>query len=157
MQIRCYSCSMPISIGRASVEYALNVIEEDDLVYFDFRCPKCKKSNSVSKEKLLHASPAWVYEPTGRELEKEEELKKESTTAKKSVPDKKDQEPSAPKKAPAKKSPAVKSPAKAAPAKKTRMNPAACRIQGASWWTPAPSSTAGLLILPARVSSPGAC
>ena len=29
---------MPISISRQAVENALNIIHEDDLVYFDFRC-----------------------------------------------------------------------------------------------------------------------
>ena len=61
MQIRCYSCKMPISIGRASVEEALKTIHEEDLVHYDFRCPKCKKANRVSKEQLLHAAPGWEF------------------------------------------------------------------------------------------------
>jgi len=56
---------MPISIGRKMVENALDIIHEDDLVHFDFRCPKCKKTNKISKEQLLHAAPAWEYKPTG--------------------------------------------------------------------------------------------
>lgn len=77
MQIRCYSCKMPISIGRALVDQALNIIHEDDLVYYDFRCPKCKKSNRVSKEQLMHASPVWEYKATKKE-EKKETKKKET-------------------------------------------------------------------------------
>jgi phage FluMu protein Com len=46
-------------------------VHEDDLVYFDFRCPKCKKANRVSKEQLLHSSPGWKYEPTETGEEKE--------------------------------------------------------------------------------------
>jgi len=75
MQIRCYSCKMPISIGRASVDQALNIIHEEELVYYDFRCPKCKKSNRVSKEQLMHASPAWEYEPTDKPDKKVEPKK----------------------------------------------------------------------------------
>jgi hypothetical protein len=52
---------MPISIGREMVHQALTVVHEDDLVYYDFRCSKCKKSNRVSKEQLLHAAPGWEY------------------------------------------------------------------------------------------------
>lgn len=63
MQIRCYSCKMPISIGRAIVEDALTIMHEEDLVHYDFRCPKCKKTNRVSKEQLLHAAPGWEYTP----------------------------------------------------------------------------------------------
>jgi uncharacterized C2H2 Zn-finger protein len=53
---------MPISISRENVESALNIMEEDDLVHFDFRCPKCKKANRVSKEQQLHAAPGWEYQ-----------------------------------------------------------------------------------------------
>ena len=63
---------MPITIGRAFVNQALNIMQEDDLVHFDFRCPKCKKANRVSHEQLLHAAPAWKYEPTGKTEEKVE-------------------------------------------------------------------------------------
>jgi len=73
MQIRCYSCKMPISIGRESVNQALNIIHEDDLVYYDFRCPKCKKSNRVSKEQLMHASPGWEYVAPKKEKKKKDE------------------------------------------------------------------------------------
>jgi len=64
MQFRCYNCKMPISISRENVEGALNIMEEEELVHFDFRCPKCKKANRVSKEQLLHAAPGWEYQPS---------------------------------------------------------------------------------------------
>ena len=81
MQIRCYNCKMPISIGRASVDQALNSIHEEDLSHFDFRCPKCKKTNKVSKEQLLHASPSWEYEPP-KEKKKEAKQKVEKESKK---------------------------------------------------------------------------
>ena len=64
MQLRCYSCKMPISIGRAIVEDALQVMHDEDLVHYDFRCPKCKKTNRVSMEQLLHAAQGWEYVPS---------------------------------------------------------------------------------------------
>ena len=70
MQIRCYSCNIPITISRQNVNQALNIVHEDDLVYFDFRCPKCKKANRVSKEQLLHAAPGWKYESSNSEKKK---------------------------------------------------------------------------------------
>ena len=73
---------MPITIGRAMVNQALNIIHEDDLVYFDFRCSKCKKANRVSKEQLLHASPGWEYEAK-KEKKEEEKLAPKSKTKKK--------------------------------------------------------------------------
>ncbi len=69
MQIRCYSCKMPISISRANVESALNILHEEDLVHYDFRCPKCRKANRVSKDQLLHAAPTWEYSTEEKESE----------------------------------------------------------------------------------------
>jgi hypothetical protein len=61
---------MPISIARASVEGALNIMhEEEDLVHYDFRCPKCRKANRVSRDQLLHAAPGWEYKPEKKESE----------------------------------------------------------------------------------------
>jgi hypothetical protein len=72
MQLRCYSCHTPFTVGREIVHNALNIMEEDELVHFDFRCPKCKKANRVSREQLEHSAPGWEYEP----LENQEEEKK---------------------------------------------------------------------------------
>ena len=79
MQLRCYSCHTPFTVGRAFVHQSLNIMEEDQLVHFDFRCPKCKKATRVSREQLLHAAPGWTYEPTEKPEEKEKpEVKKET-------------------------------------------------------------------------------
>ena len=64
MQLRCYSCHTPFTIGRDIVHNSLNIMQEDDLVHFDFRCPKCKKTNRVYRKQLEHAAPGWEYEPT---------------------------------------------------------------------------------------------
>lgn len=63
MQIRCTFCKMPITISRTVVEQSLNIMHEEELVHFDFRCPKCKKATRVSQEQLLHAAPNWEYQP----------------------------------------------------------------------------------------------
>jgi hypothetical protein len=44
-------------------------MHEEDLVHYDFRCPKCKKANRVSQEQLLHAAPGWEYAPEKKESE----------------------------------------------------------------------------------------
>ncbi|MGB2963478.1 MAG: hypothetical protein WBB69_05780 [Anaerolineales bacterium] len=81
MQLRCYSCHTPFTVGRAFVNQSLNIMQEDKLVHFDFRCPKCKKATRVSKEQLLHSAPGWEYEPTEKPEEKEKpEVKKETKT-----------------------------------------------------------------------------
>jgi hypothetical protein len=81
---------MPISIGQATVNLALNIIQEDDLVHFDFRCPKCKKTNKVSKKQLLHAAPGWKYEPIEKPEKKDKEQKKSKPEPKTEVKTKKE-------------------------------------------------------------------
>jgi len=63
MNLKCNYCHTPFGIGRAIVEHSLSVMHEEDLMRFDFRCPKCKKATRVSKEQLLHAAPGWEYKP----------------------------------------------------------------------------------------------
>jgi len=59
MQIRCYSCQMPIALGKNAVYAALDYLTEEDLSHYDVRCPRCRKTNRVSLESLLHAAPNW--------------------------------------------------------------------------------------------------
>ena len=80
MQIRCYSCKMPISVSQAMVHQALNIMQEDDLVHFDFRCPRCRKANRVSREQLLHFAPGWEYVPLVQPEEKVEGKETEKST-----------------------------------------------------------------------------
>jgi len=77
MQIRCQNCRMPITIGRQVASQALNIMQEDSLVHFDFRCPKCKKTNKVSQEQLLRAAPGWEYSAGEKKKEKEKPAGKE--------------------------------------------------------------------------------
>ena len=60
MQIRCFKCQMPIDLSKDFVYAALDVVTDEDLTYYDVRCPKCRKTNRVSKQQLLHAAPAWT-------------------------------------------------------------------------------------------------
>ena len=61
MQIRCKNCRMPFTIGREIVDQALNTMQDENLVHFDFRCPSCKKNNKVTQRQLLRAAPGWSY------------------------------------------------------------------------------------------------
>jgi len=59
MQIRCFKCQMPISMGRDAMFTALDIITDEDLTHYDVRCPRCRKTNRVSLKQLLKAAPAW--------------------------------------------------------------------------------------------------
>ncbi len=103
------------------VNQALNIMHEDDLVHFDFRCPKCKKANRASKEQLHHASPAWVYEPMEAPVEKEKP--KPKAAAKPKAAPKTAAKPKAAPKTAAKPKAASKTAAKPKAAPKTKAKP----------------------------------
>ncbi len=63
MQLRCYSCHTPFTLNKATVHSALDLIHQDDLSHFNAICPRCRKSNRVSKEQLQRAAPDWVPTP----------------------------------------------------------------------------------------------
>jgi hypothetical protein len=60
MQIRCYNCHMLFAISRDVVHAVLDEMEDEDMQHYDFRCPKCRRANRVSKERLSHAAPGWT-------------------------------------------------------------------------------------------------
>jgi hypothetical protein len=57
MQIRCFKCQMPIALGRDVVVEALEEMEKEGLSRYDVRCPKCRKTNRVSKKQMLKLAP----------------------------------------------------------------------------------------------------
>lgn len=48
---------MPIALGRDVVTEALEVMEKEGLTRYDVRCPKCRKTNRVSKKQLVRLAP----------------------------------------------------------------------------------------------------
>ncbi len=59
MQIRCFKCQMPIALSRDLIYAALEEVTAQDLTHYDVRCPKCRKTNRVSRNQLLRAAPNW--------------------------------------------------------------------------------------------------
>ncbi len=57
MQIRCFKCQMPIALGRDVVAEALELVKKENLAHYDVRCPKCRKTNRVSKKQLSRMAP----------------------------------------------------------------------------------------------------
>lgn len=48
---------MPIALGRDVVAEALELVKKENLAHYDVRCPKCRKTNRVSKKQLSRMAP----------------------------------------------------------------------------------------------------
>ena len=59
MQFRCFKCQMPIAMSRDSIYAALDTVMDENLTRYDVKCPKCRKTNRVSKKQLRRAAPLW--------------------------------------------------------------------------------------------------
>ncbi len=59
MQVRCTYCRMTFSLSREDILYALNKIEQDNLKFFNFACPSCRRANRVNASRLQKALPNW--------------------------------------------------------------------------------------------------
>ena len=51
---------MPIALSRDAIYIALDVVTDENLTHYDVRCPKCRKTNRVSKKQLVRAAPGWT-------------------------------------------------------------------------------------------------
>ena len=98
MNLRCMYCNTMFGISRDNMLYALQSMDTENLAYFEFHCPKCRRANRVERKKLEMANPCWK--------EKIKEIAKEATKAdasaseaKKTAPPKKEKEPAPKKKA----------------------------------------------------------
>ena len=59
MNLRCMYCQTMFGISRENMLVALQTMEEDNLSYFEFHCPKCRRANRVERKKLELANPNW--------------------------------------------------------------------------------------------------
>ena len=71
MNLRCMYCQNMFGISRESMLIALQTMEAENLDYFEFHCPKCRRANRVERKKLERANPNW--QEALKEMAKEEE------------------------------------------------------------------------------------
>ena len=95
MNLRCMYCQTMFGLSRENMLIGLQAMEADNLDYFEFHCPKCRRANRVERKKLELANPNWQ--------ETVKEMAKEATKAEKAEAAKANEEKSAsPKKSAAK-------------------------------------------------------
>ena len=103
MNLRCMYCNTMFGIRRDDMLYALQNMDADNLTYFEFHCPKCRRANRVERKKLEMANPGWkkAIKEIAKDATKAEasasEAGKKPEAAKKATAPKKAKEP-APKK-----------------------------------------------------------
>ncbi len=59
MNLRCMYCNTMFGISRDNMLYALQQMDAENLSYFEFHCPKCRRANRVERKKLEMANPGW--------------------------------------------------------------------------------------------------
>ncbi len=79
MNLRCMYCQTMFGISRENMIIALQTMEAEDLDYFEFHCPKCRRANRVERKKLELANPNW--RETVKEMDKEAAKSEKAETA----------------------------------------------------------------------------
>ena len=59
INIRCFSCHTPFSVTTEEAASALAKLHEESMKHYNALCPRCGKSNKVSKAQLKRAVPGW--------------------------------------------------------------------------------------------------
>ena len=133
MNLRCTYCQTPFAIGRLEKLAAIQKMQAEDLHHYDAFCPRCRRANSVSRQRLEIFTPGWQdglktleAEAARAELERQDPIPAAPTEAKPAAPAAETRrrhsprpEPAAPTQA-ASTPKAKKAPAKAAPASKSK-------------------------------------
>ena len=59
MNLRCSYCSTPFALGMAEKVGALRLMHEKNLHHYDAYCPRCRRANPVSRQRLEMFTPGW--------------------------------------------------------------------------------------------------
>lgn len=59
MNLRCSFCQTPFSIGRMEKLAALQHMYAENLNHYDAHCPRCRRANTIMRQKLEMTLPNW--------------------------------------------------------------------------------------------------
>jgi hypothetical protein len=59
MNLRCTYCQTPFTVGRAELLAALQRMDAEKLHHYDAHCPRCRKANSVARQRMEMFFPNW--------------------------------------------------------------------------------------------------
>jgi hypothetical protein len=59
MNLRCSYCQTMFALGRETMLTALEQMETEGLHHYDAHCPRCRRANSMSRDRLEKFYPNW--------------------------------------------------------------------------------------------------
>jgi phage FluMu protein Com len=59
MNLRCTYCQTPFTVGRLEKLAAIQRLQAENLQHYDVFCPRCRRANSVSRQRLEVFTPGW--------------------------------------------------------------------------------------------------
>ncbi|HNC08202.1 MAG TPA: hypothetical protein PLX14_05820 [Anaerolineales bacterium] len=59
LNLRCLYCQTPFTVGRAEMLTALITMDEKHQNHHDAHCPRCRRANSISRQRMELFFPNW--------------------------------------------------------------------------------------------------
>lgn len=59
MNLRCLYCQTPFTLNRAEMLTAIVTMNEKNLNHYDAHCPRCRRANSISRQRMELFFPNW--------------------------------------------------------------------------------------------------
>ncbi len=59
MNLRCIYCQTPFTLGRAEMLNAIIAMNERHQNHYDAHCPRCRRANSISRQRMELFFPNW--------------------------------------------------------------------------------------------------
>lgn len=59
MNLRCLYCQTPFTLSRVEMITAIVNMNEKNLSHYDAHCPRCRRANSISRQRMELFLPNW--------------------------------------------------------------------------------------------------
>ena len=59
MNLRCIYCQTPFTLARAEMLSAIVTMNEKGQTHYDAHCPRCRRANSISRQRMELFFPNW--------------------------------------------------------------------------------------------------
>jgi phage FluMu protein Com len=59
MNLRCIYCQTPFTLARTEMLAAIVQMTEKNMNHYDAHCPRCRRANSISRQRMELFFPNW--------------------------------------------------------------------------------------------------